>query len=512
MSVVSLLYAGSLIWARWGYQASADSYYHFAVGREIARGHLLSELTPRLPWTVLAKWPVDHYFGFHLLLAPFALLPSAICGLKLATLLFFVAVPLAAFWFLRARGVRFSWAWCFAPVLFANQDWRYLMLRGGNWLLVLSIALLQLAFFTPQKTKRRLAIVLLTYVATLSYQGGIILLPLHVGALLGACGLCWPEVERERLVEPLFTALGLVLGFLVNPYTNASGATFRFLWFHVGYMNLDPAGLYAGLREFGPVPLAYLPANPELIALPVLLLAAASWVLLRKLRGRPPSYALAVLLGAALVGLALTARAIRMREYSVPWAVLFLALFAARLHFPWQMPLLRRIAAPAIGALVCLLLLLKWPDTFDLLGEHLPSAQYAGAQPLLRAHRGPPVLDIAEGDYTTLRWEDPDVSAVQGLSHYFLYPNRPVFDDVTALRESPSAAQRLAAARRFYDRGVRLVAVQHRNSAFALLEHYPNAFHLAYRSSPDQVEAQFRSSIYVLDRAGLDAALADARR
>ena len=127
---------------------------------------------------------------------------------------------------------------------------------------------------------------------------------------------------------------------------------------------------------------------------------------------------------------------------------------------------------------------------------------------MLEAHRGPPVLNVAEGDYTTLRWEDPNVVTVQGLSHYFLYPNRAVFDDVAALRESPNAALRLRAVRRFYDRGVRLIAVQHRNSAFALLERYPSAFHLAYRSPATEVEPRFRSSIYVLDRAGLDAALA----
>jgi hypothetical protein len=512
VSVVSLVFGWSLIVARWGYQASADSYYHFAVAREIAHGQWRSELQARLPWTILRQWPVDHYFGFHLLLAPFAALPDALWGLKLATLLFFMAVPLCTFWFLYARGVPFAWAWCFVPVLFANQDWRYLMLRGGNWLLVLSIALLQVAFFTPNRLRRRLGIVLVSYAATLSYQGGVILLPLHVAALLSACVLCFRQVERERLWEPLLTALGLSLGFLLNPYMNASAATFRFLWFHVGYMNLDPAGLYPGLREFGPVPLAYLPANPELIVAPVCLLLAAGWIVVGVARRRPPSYAVAVLLGAALAGLALTARAIRMREYSVPWAVLFFGLYASEWRLRWQMPLLRRIAAPALGAFVCILLLLKWPSTFQLLGDHLPHAQYAGARALLEAHRGPPVLNVAEGDYTTLRWEDPNVATVQGLSHYFLYPNRPVFEDVTALRESANAALRLDAVRRFYERGVRLVAVQHRNSAFALFERYPSAFRLAYRSTAQEVEPRFRSSIYVLDRAGLDAALVDASR
>ena len=508
MVVVSLVYGGTLIVARLGYQASADSYYHFAVAREIAQGHWRSELGPRLPWTVLTEWPVDHYFGFHLLLAPFAALPNPLWGLKLATLLFFCAVPLSVFWFLRARRVPFAWAWCFAPLLFANQDWRYLMLRGGNWLLVLSIALLELAFFVENRGRRRLGIVLVSYAATLSYQGGIVLLPLHVAALLGACCLCWSEVRREQLLEPLLTAFGLLLGFLLNPYMTTSAATFRFLWFHVGYMNLDPAGLYPGLREFGPVPLAYLPANPEFIVAPLCLLLAAGWVIARALRGRPTNYAIAVSLGAALAGLLLTARAIRMREYGVPWAVLFFAIFSSQWRLPGHMSLLRRIAKPALGAFVCLLLLLKWPSTFDLLGDYLPSAQYAGARPLLQAHRGPPVLNVAEGDYTTLRWEDPDVSTVQGLSHYFLFPNRPVWDDVTALREAPTDAARLEALRRFYQRGVRLAAVQHRNSAFALFERYPSAFRLAYRSPAERVAARFRSSIYVIDRAGLDAALA----
>jgi hypothetical protein len=512
VSLVSLVYGWSLIVARWGYQASADSYYHFAVAREIAHGKLRSELEPRLPWTILMQWPVDHYFGFHLLLAPFAALPNALWGLKLATLLFFIAVPLAMFWFLHARRVPFAWACCFVPLLFANQDWRYLMLRGGNWLLVLSIAHLQIAFFSRRRWARRVGIVLVSYIATLSYQGGVILLPLHLAALLSACLLCFPEIDRERLLEPLLTALGLTLGFLLNPYMNASAATFRFLWFHVGYMNLDPARLYPGLREFGPVPLAYLPANPELIVAPVCLLLAAGWVLYGSLRRRPVSYALAVSLGAALVGLVLTARAIRMREYSVPWAVLFFSLFIAERRFHWHMPVLRATVTPALGAFVCISLLLKWPGTFELLGDHLPDAQYAGARALLEAHRGPPVINVAEGDYTTLRWEDPNVATVQGLSHYFLYPNHPVFDDVSALRDSPIAALRLEAVRRFYERGVRLVAVQHRNSAFALLERYPNAFRLAYRSPAHEVEPRFRSSIYVLDRVGLDTALADARR
>ncbi|MEI9935715.1 MAG: hypothetical protein WDO69_00690 [Pseudomonadota bacterium] len=509
VSVVSVLYGGSLILARWDYQASADSYYHFAVAREIAQGNFRSELAPRLPWTILGQLPVDHYFGFHLLLAPFAALPSAVWGLKLATLVFFVAVPLSIYRFLAARGARFAWAWCFLPLLFANQDWRYLMLRGGNWLVVLSILFLQAAFFTPKKQSRQIAIVLVCYAATLSYQGGLILLPLHLGALCSALLLRRDAIDKAQLTEPLFTVLGLALGLLVNPYMNGSAATFRFLWFHLGYMNLDPAGLYPGLREFGPVPLAYLTANPEFIVAPGCLLAAAGWILVRAWRGQRPSYAVCVLLGAALTGLVLSARAIRMREYAVPWAVMFFA--TAVPPWPWPTPLLRKAAGPLLGTAVCVLFLVKWPDTFDLLGEYLPAAQYEGARRILQAYRGPPVLNVAEGDYLTLRWEDPDVVAVQALSHYFLYPNRPVFDDVTVIRESPSRRARLLALQRFYQRGVRLVAVQHRNLAYQTFEQSPDAFRRVF-TSPAKITPQFRCSIYVLDAAGIAAAIADGEQ
>jgi hypothetical protein len=510
VSLVCLAYGGSLILARFGYQASADSYYHFAVAREIARGHLRVDAAARLPWTIFTQLPVDHYFGFHLLLAPFAALPSATWGLKLATLAFFCAVPLSVYWFLRARAVPFAWAWCLLPLLFANQDWRYLMLRGGNWLVLLSLLFLQVAFFTPGKRRRRTAIVVVGYVATLSYQGGLLLLPLHLGALASAFLLRRDALERSQLWEPLLTLLGLALGFLLNPYMDARAATFRFLWFHVGYMNLDPARLYPGLRELGPVPLAYLPANPEFIVAPCCLLLAAGWVLARAWRGRRPSFTVAVLLGAALAGLVLTARAIRMREYAVPWAVLFWA--SAAPAWPWSTPLLRITAAPLLGSALCILFLVKWPDTFDLLGEHLPAAQYEGARSLLEAHRGPPVLNIAEGDYTTLYWEDTDVVAVQALSHYFLYPNRRVFEDVTLIRESPSREARLRALQRFYERGVRLVAVQNRNFAYSTLEQYPSAFRKVFRSSEAKVAPAFRSTIYVLDGAGIGAALAELAR
>jgi hypothetical protein len=117
------------------------------------------------------------------------------------------------------------------------------------------------------------------------------------------------------------------------------------------------------------------------------------------------------------------------------------------------------------------------------------------------------VLNVAEGDYTTLLWEDPEVVAVQGLSHYFLYPRRELWADVTAIRNG-RRRERLLAVQRFYDRGVRLVAVQHRNSAFPILDGYAQAFRLVFRSNPTLVEAGFTSSIYEIDERALAEAIA----
>jgi len=508
VALVSTVYGGTLIAARFGYQASADANYHFAVAREIARGNFRSEAAPHLPWTILSELPVDHYFGFHLLLAPFALLPNPLWGMKLATLLLFVAVPLSVYWLMLKCHAQAAWAWAFAPIVFANQDWRYLMMRGGNWTVLLSLAFIWVAFFVERPVPRRLGIVGLGYLATLSYQGGLVLLPLHLAGLLSGFLLCRERLARARWIEPAFTALGLALGFTLNPYMTASAAPFRFAWFHIPLMNLDPAGLYPGLREFGPVPLGHLLANPEFIVAPCVVLLGVAFVVVRALRGQRPSYEQAVLLGVACLGLALAVRAIRMREYAVPWAVVFLALLTPPLPVRrW----LRSALTPVVGLCIVLLLLEKWPDSAVLMGGSLPTAEYRGAGPLLRAYRGPPVLNIAEGDYTTLRYEDLDVAAVQGLSHYFLYPNRPVFADVTTIRESTSSVARLEALLRFYDRGVRLVTVQHRNSAYALLQRYAGAFRPVFRSPLPESEQAVGATIYVIDRAGLTAAIAGAR-
>lgn len=503
--LTTAFYGGSLMLSRWWYQASADSNYHFAVAREIARGNLTSERSPHLPWTVLSDMAVDHYFGYHALLAPFAWIPDPVLGMKLSTLLFFCAVPLSVYWFLKSRAVPLAWVWALTPLLLSNQDWRYLMLRGGHLIVPLSFAFLHFAFFASTQRRRRWGIVFVAWLAMLCYHGALVLLPLHVAGLLSLGLLRRDLLEKGQGWEVLLTLVGFALALTLNPYMDASASTWRFLWYHVGYMNFDPADLYPGLREFGPVPFYLLVQNPIFWIFPLVVVVVAARVISRRVAGARPTHAQAVLLGAALVGLVLAARAIRMREYAVPWALCFLATMTPAVPAKW--PMLRKLAPAIAGALACCVLLLKWPDTFAALGKHLPTDQFSGARPLLEETAGRPVLNIAEGDYTTLRFEYPDVVAVQGLSRYFLYPNKPVFDDVWELRRTNDPTRRLQILQRFYDRGVRLLAVQHRNPVFDYAEQHPEVLQLAYRASYKRPTAALEgSSIYRLDPSAWGAA------
>lgn len=508
---VSLGYGASLLAARMGYQASHDSHYHFAVAREIFEGNFRSEQGQHLPWTLLAELKVDHYFGYHALIAPFAALSDPEIGMKLATLTLFVGVFVAMYLFLRARGVAMAWVWALLPALFSTQDWRYLMLRGGHWMVPLSLLFLQVAFFVKAPVARRVGIVVVAYVAMLSYQGSVVLPAIHVGGLAASWVLRRGALAHGQALEPLLTVAGLALGLTLNPYMDLHASTWKFALYHVTYMNLDPEGLYPGLSEFGPIPLEHLVANPEYALLPLLVVVMAAREVARRVRGETVDATRAVLAGVALVGVVLAAKAIRMREYAVPWAFAFLAVAAPRSLGTGAL----RYAAPTLAsALVIAGLWVKWPYTHAQLGQHLPTNQYRGARPLLEAHAGHPVLNVAEGDYTTLRWEYPDVACVQGLSRYFLTTNRPVFHDVWTLRDTKDPRERLQILSRFYDRGVRLLAVQHRNPVFRFAEHHPTALRPAYRSRFEGDVKIKGSSIYVLDGDGIQATLTrmDARR
>ena len=65
-------YAAWVLGATPEHQPGIDSHYHFRMGGEIASGTLVPDMAADLPLTVYRDLDVDHYWGFHVLLAPFA--------------------------------------------------------------------------------------------------------------------------------------------------------------------------------------------------------------------------------------------------------------------------------------------------------------------------------------------------------------------------------------------------------------------------------------------------------
>jgi hypothetical protein len=501
VALVTGAYAAAVLAGWRGYQPSADSLYHFSVAREIARGHLVPDVARSLPFTVLRDMPVDHYWGYHLLLAPFALAGDAEAGMKIATVALFAGIFVSLYLFLRAREVPYAWAWAVMPALVSTQDWRYLQLRGGQLALPLLFGMIQVAFFEPRALRRRAWLVAIGYVALLSYNGGVILLPMHVAGVLAL--LLARRLAPGQLGDPAFTALGMALGLTVNPYMDARASTWRFFALHVGAMGRDSAHLYddQDIAEFHGFPLRVAFAHPEWLLLLAGTLASIALVAFRERPGaasRAPresreGVAPVVLAGLALAGVALTAQAMRTREYSVPLAFALFAVLAPRVR---ESLVGASLAVPLLAAAF----VLHREETLRL-DRGLPTHQYDGALPLLEANGDHPILNIAEADYCMLRWQWDRVVCVQALSRYFIYPYQELFHDVWELHDrADTSSETPDVLRRFWDRGVRLVAVHALHNRMApYAEAHPELLHRVFVSPING------AAIYAIDGAALGA-------
>jgi hypothetical protein len=187
---------------------------------------------------------------------------------------------------------------------------------------------------------------------------------------------------------------------------------------------------------------------------------------------------------AALVVLttALTARAMRVRDYAVPFAVVLFALLARRA------PRLRTdFARGATAALVVGLLgvglTYHWEATWLFVERHFATEAYRTARPILEANGARPILNIVESDYCLLKWQKSDVVCVQGLSRYFIYPDKSLFHDVWELHDrADTSAEIEAILRRFAARGVRLVAIHTDHKLARWAEEHPEVLVPVYNS------------------------------
>jgi hypothetical protein len=121
-----------------------------------------------------------------------------------------------------------------------------------------------------------------------------------------------------------------------------------------------------------------------------------------------------------------------------------------------------------------------------ILKTHLPTRQYRGARAILEANGDRPILNIAEADYCMLLWEYDRVVCVQALSRYFIYPYPELFHDVWELHDRADVSpETLPILRRFWDRGVRLVAAHRTHKMMTYARAHPEVLHPVFCSPVD---------------------------
>ncbi|MBE0690803.1 MAG: hypothetical protein IH587_11850, partial [Anaerolineae bacterium] len=187
-----------------------DDYYHARIADLIITQGRLRVDFPWLPQTILSNDQfVDHHLLFHMFVAPWSHW-GGMTGAKLATASIAAGVFVAAWALMRQIGVRRAWLWTLA--LFAMSSpflYRLLMVRTqGAALLLIVVALYLLV------TRRDRWLLPLAFAFAWLYNGFALIL--GVVALYAAA----VYVVERRLAwrAPAYTAIGLILGLVINPY------------------------------------------------------------------------------------------------------------------------------------------------------------------------------------------------------------------------------------------------------------------------------------------------------
>jgi len=217
-----------------------DVFYNVRIAEIMCDGNWI---ITEFPWTTCSVW-MDSYFDkewlFHVYLVPFILLFGKIQGAKIATLtaVFFVALSWGIL--LKCLGLK---KYLFTALFFMLFSSGYLFLGR----IVLCRSLLFSLIFLPlvmsaAVTQKRLLLVFMVYIYTLSYVGSWQVLPIII--IFDAFGIKKVSDVTSGLKMMMFpwVIIGLIAGILVNPYfpENIKGIFIQTIlvlkakWFGVG--------------------------------------------------------------------------------------------------------------------------------------------------------------------------------------------------------------------------------------------------------------------------------------
>jgi len=241
--------------------ADLDSFYHLGHAAAYLEGSLFDTSLPWATQSIIADKGADLWWGFHVVLVPFAALGDPSTAIRIAAILGTLTLCVALWYLLARHGVENRALWVMLVlVAVPNVLFRYLMVRPH--VLSLGISLLLLSFLVKGRWwQAGLAAAAITWLH-------LSLFWMPVG-LVVACALSRLEVRSDSGV-PVSSAVpavvgGVAMGWLLRPHPVAS---LELAWIQIGELfaikGADTPLLFAG----------------ELLPLPVGELAATSWLFL----------------------------------------------------------------------------------------------------------------------------------------------------------------------------------------------------------------------------------------
>ena len=354
------------------------------------------------PWHLAYFWraPVDAWFGYHVLLAPFTYFFDLITATKLFSSVIFGLTAYVMFLLLRHFQANYRFVW----VILAMTGSSITLSRATTVRPILLSVLLTLlaAHWTVTDKPVKLAVVSLIH--ALSYS---------MFFLVGMAPACWFLLRRDRRsgVAVLSCAAGIGLGLLVNPYFPEN------LRFDIVQASVVSLGQKAHVRMGGEL----YPATSWMwivSCLPV----ALPWIgalMLRLWRRRSvPETDLFLLLSAAtFLG---TLRVVRTVDFFVPFAILF----AASVISPYLKA--SRTDLAAVGLLLALPCAANVYLTHQYVLEALSLARFRGAAEYLRVNApGALVANTQWNDYQLLFFLNSRNRYVIGIEPTFTYLEDP---------------------------------------------------------------------------------------
>lgn len=300
-----------------------DGYYHIKLA-QLMRQEGWRPAFPWLPLSVLnAHDFVDHHFLYHVLLIPFTY-GDLRTGAKWASIIFPAFAFLAAWILLRGQRIPYAALWSLG-LFIVSEAFLYRMSMPRAQAVSLLVLLLALHVTL---TRRYPWLLLLAFLYVWLYDAFPLIL-LLVGLYVI---LRWLLEEHRLDLTPLgYTALGLGLGLLINPYFPDN---LIFIYHHLFPKLTDATAISVG-NEWYPYPTWTLVENSGLA-----LLAFATGAFALGLRGQrmdvrtATAFLLSLLFGIMLL------KSRRFVEYFPPFALIFAAL-------AWTPLLQRWLAGPA---------------------------------------------------------------------------------------------------------------------------------------------------------------------